>query len=274
MKNKLLTLICTSLIATGSLTGCQSTTSGGATGSNRTQLIIPDPQLNAEMAAEYKNIIAAARKAGALDKPSIYAKRVKNIFNRLVPHTTEFRSDGTAFNWEIHTIDTNEINAWCMPGGKMVVYNGIIRELNLTNDELAAIIGHEMAHALREHSQEQITQEKLKNTGFALAGQFTGLNTTQINWAQRLTTLGVMLPFSRKMESESDVIGLELMARAGYNPEAAVTLWEKMGKKSGDKAFAGLTSTHPTSSARINELRSRLPQVMPLYEAAKKGKKK
>jgi predicted Zn-dependent protease len=275
MKNKLLALVCTTLIATTSLTGCQSTTDGGATGSKRSQLLlIPSAELNAEVAVEYKKFISQARAARALDVPATYASRVKTIFNRLVPHTAQFRPDGTKFDWEIHTVNSDEINAWCMPGGKMVVYSGIIKELNLTNDELAAIIGHEMAHALREHTREKISQEYAKKQGLSILGKVAGLDASQMKIAELVGQYGFSLPFSRQMESESDVIGLELMARAGYNPEAAVTLWEKMGQKSGTSAFESLTSTHPTSGARVNEIKSRLPQVTPLYEAARKGGKK
>ncbi len=273
MKKSLLAVICATVIGTSALTGCQSTTGGGATGSNRQQLLtISSAQLNAEVAESYKKTIADARSQRALDVPAVYAKRVKAIFNRLVPHTAAFRPDGTKFEWEIHTINSDEVNAWCMPGGKMVVYTGIIKQLNLTDDELAAIVGHEMAHALREHTREKLSQEQAKSAGLGLLGKVAGLSTDQMKIAELVGQYGLSLPFSRQMESESDVIGLELMARAGYNPEAATRVWEKMNNLSKDGAFDALLSTHPTNQGRITELQKRLPEVMPLYQAAK-GKK-
>ena len=273
MKKSLLAVICATVIGTGALTGCQSSTGGGATGTDRQQLLtISSAQLNAEVATAYKETIASARAQKALDVPAVYASRVKAIFNRLVPHTTTFRPDGTKFDWEIHTINSDEVNAWCMPGGKMVVYTGIIKQLNLTNDELAAIIGHEMAHALREHTREKLSQEQAKSAGLSALGKLAGLGDKEMKIAEMVGQYGLSLPFSRQMESESDVIGLELMARAGYNPEAAPRLWEKMNKLSQDGMFDAIRSTHPTNQARIAELQKRIPEVMPLYEAAK-GKK-
>ncbi|WP_434778457.1 M48 family metallopeptidase [Neisseria sp. Ec49-e6-T10] len=274
MNIKTLVVLCTALIGTTVLTGCQSTTSNNTTGNNRQQLLlIPNAQLNAEVAQEYKTLISQARQAKALNVPASYAKRVKTIFNRIVPHTTAFRQDGSSFNWEINVINTDEVNAWCAPGGKMVVYSGIIKQLNLTDDELAAIIGHEMAHALREHTREQMSQEMAKSEGLKWAGKLAGLNSDQMDLANLVSKYGFSLPFSRTMEKEADVIGLELMARAGYNPQAAVTLWEKMAKVSGEgSALEALTSTHPTNSARINEIKKRQDEVMPLYEASKSKK--
>lgn len=271
----MLALSLATVIGLTSLTGCQSTTKAGATGVDRQQLLLVNSaQLNAEVAELYKKELAKARQANALDTPAVYANRVNAIFKRLLPHTNVFRPDGTQFNWEIHTINSDEVNAFCMPGGKMIVYTGIIKQLNLTDDELAAIIGHEMAHALREHTREKLSQDSVKSTGLSLVKTFTKINSTQMDLADMASQVGLSLPFSRVMETESDVIGLELMARAGYNPEAASQVWAKSAKLSAGKgsAFDALLSTHPTDENRLKKLDSLVPKVLPLYEEAKTKK--
>ncbi|MGO3858148.1 M48 family metallopeptidase [Neisseriaceae bacterium CLB008] len=247
-----------------------STTGADLTGSNRKQLLlIPSEELNAESAQQFKQLTAEARQKGLLDTSSPTAKRVKTVFNRLVPHTTVFRPDADQFNWQIEVIKSNEVNAFAMPGGKMVVYTGIVNQLKLSDDELAAIVGHEMAHVLREHSREQVSQDFAKSQGLSLVGKLAGLSSSQTDLAAQVGNLAVTLPFSRTMETEADRIGLEMMARAGYNPEAAVTLWQKMAALG---ASGGMFSTHPASEARQKELQKFIPTLMPLYEQSK-GKK-
>ena len=155
-----------------------------------------------------------------------------------------------------------------MPGGKIAVYTGIISKLNLTDDELAAVIGHEIAHALREHSREQISQQIATEQTISLVGALAGLGSTSQSLAGQASQLVIGLPFSRKMETEADVMGMELMARAGYNPEAAVNVWKKMAQLGGGSSPEFL-STHPSDSSRIANLQAQLPKVMPLYQATK-----
>lgn len=272
MKKNIIALSIITVLGLTSLTGCQSTTSGGATNVKRSQLLTVDSaEFNAEIDKYYRAELSKARNAGALDVPAAKAKRVSNIFQRMLPHTVAFRPDGTKFNWEIHTINSSTVNASCYAGGKMVVYTGIIDQLNLDDDELAAIVGHEMAHALREHSREQFSQQQAKSMGFSVIKQVTNISGSQLQLAEIVSQFGMSLPFSRTMESESDVIGLELMARAGYNPEAAPRVWRKMSKLSGSQgsSLEAITSTHPTNEARIKKLESLIPTVMPLYEESK-----
>ena len=156
-----------------------------------------------------------------------------------------------------------------MPGGKVMFYTGIIDRLNLTDDEIAAIMGHEISHALREHSRERISRQYATQTGIGVAASIFGLSQGQAQLANVAGDLGLSRPHSRTQESEADQIGLELMARAGYNPQAAISLWQKMQRASQGEPPQFL-STHPASSNRIAELQSLMPKVMPLYQKARR----
>lgn len=255
------------------LSGCQSTTAGGATDSSRSQLLlISSADVNAGAATAYKKELTKARASKALNTNANYTKRVKNVSKRLIAQVGVFRPDALKWNWEVNVLNSNEVNAYCMPGGKIAVYTGIISKLNLTDDELAAVIGHEISHALREHSREQISQQIATDQAISIVGSLAGLGSTSQSLAGTASQLVLTLPFSRTMESEADVMGMELMARAGYNPEAAVNVWKKMAKLGGGST-PELLSTHPSDSSRIANLEAQLPKVMPLYEATKsKGK--
>lgn len=249
--------IIATLLAGLVLAGCASTTSGGLVGVNRAQFtMVPEAAVNQSAAEGYAQLITASKQERKLDQ-SAQAKRVNRIFNRLLPHTTKFRSDALKYDWEINVIKSDDVNAFAMPGGKMVVYTGIIDQLKLTDDELAAIIGHEMAHVLREHSREKVSQEMAKSTGITLIATIVGLDQGAEDLIQQAGQVAFSLPFSRKMETEADLIGLELMANAGYNPEAAVTLWKKMAQLSGSSNVDFL-STHPASTKRISSLEAQL----------------
>ncbi|WP_304334271.1 M48 family metallopeptidase [Conchiformibius steedae] len=227
--------------------------------------------LNAESANEYRGMVAAAAKKGQVDTQSATAKRVHAIFRRLVPHADAANRTGHPFQWEMTVFRDDELNAWAMPGGKMAVYTGIVEQLKLNDDEIAAIIGHEMTHALLEHTKK----ESNRNFGIGLAAQIgsgilqatTGVDGNLIDTGLGLAVdLGLDKPFSRDAEREADIGGMRLMAQAGYNPEAAVTVWQKMNRLSNNNnVFTKILSTHPTNNDRIKNLQKELPKVMPLY---------
>lgn len=243
------------------LTACANTTQSGLTGVSRSQLqIVSAEAMNAQSKQNYMGLINNAKSKGAIDRNSQTAKRVNTIFTRLVPHTKTFRPDSDQFEWEIHVIKSNELNAFAMPGGKMVVYSGIVERLKLSNDEIAAIVGHEMAHVLREHSREKVSQELIKSSGISLVSAALGLGSNGDALLQQAGSVAFSLPFSRTMESEADIIGLELMALAGYDPNAAVTLWEKMTNAAGNSG-SSLLSTHPSGPERISNLQAQIPKV-------------
>jgi predicted Zn-dependent protease len=254
------------------LTACQTvqTTQPGAIGVDRKQIMLVSAEKVDEGAkVAYQQELEKARAAGALNKDKFVYDRVQEISQRLIPHTRVFREDAPAWNWEVNVQTSEDVNAYCMPGGKIMVYTGLIDTILPTDDELAAVIGHEIAHALREHSRERLSRayaEQLVLAGVAVA---TGGEQTTMQLASQISAVTFTLPHSREQEAEADRIGLELMARAGYDPNAAITLWQKMSKASsgGPPEFL---STHPSGESRIRDLEKNIPRVLPLYQAAPK----
>jgi predicted Zn-dependent protease len=254
------------------VTGCSTmeTTQPGTVGVDRRQsFLVSEQALEQAASEEYAKMLSAARSKGTLDCNAGHTQRVRSIANRLTPQTRAFRADAPAWKWEAHVICENQLNAWAMPGGKMVVYSGLIEQLKLTDDELAAIMGHEMAHALREHSREAVSREMGTNLAIGVASAALGLGQTGSEIAGALANVTFSLPHSRTAETEADRIGVELAARAGYNPRGAVSLWQKMGQASagGPPQFL---STHPSAGNRLADLEVYAQRVMPLYQAAHK----
>ncbi|MCU0950819.1 MAG: M48 family metallopeptidase [Burkholderiaceae bacterium] len=261
------------------ITGCQTveTTRGGAVGVDRKQqmsVLTPSPQQVDQAARQqYAQVLGEANKKGALNTDARQTERVRAIAQRLIPHTAVFRDDAPRWNWEVNVLISDQVNAWCMPGGKIAVYSGLIQKLNITDDELAAVMGHEIAHALREHARERMGRAQAAGLGAAVAEIgieiFTGVRLGGVgnNFAQAM----FVLPNSRENEQEADRIGVELAARGGYDPRAAVSLWEKMAKVSGGAgAPPQWLSTHPSHETRIADLRNYSQKVLPLYEQARK----
>lgn len=253
------------------LTACGTTTTSGIAGSNRSQLlIVPASEVNQTAALAYKQMNQEARAKGKLITSGAEFNRVNTIMKRIVAQVGHFRPDAARWAWELTLVNDNQINAFAMPGGKISFYTGIIRRLKLTDAEIAAVMGHEIAHALREHSREKISQQKLGGAALAIGGAAAGLSGSSMELAGLAKQLALDLPFSRAMESEADVFGLELAARAGYDPRAAITLWQKMSAASGGGSGPSFLSTHPSDSNRQAELAALMPKVMPLYDASKK----
>lgn len=254
------------------LTACQAvnTTSGGAVGVERKQYMfsmLSTQEVNQMYAQSYQQTLGEASSKGVLDNSSANAKRLRLIAKRLIQQAPLFRPDSAQWQWEVNLIKSPELNANCGPGGKIIFYSGLIEKLQLSDDEIAAIMGHEMAHALREHSREAMSRAY----GVALAkqgaGALLGLGQGGMALADAVTQYSLTLPNSRGNENEADLLGLELAARAGYNPNAAVSLWQKMARAGGG-APPEFMSTHPSSSTRIAALQAAIPKVMPLYQQA------
>ncbi len=270
MKKLLTTTVMAASLSALSLSGCTSTTSGGAVGVDRQQLLLVSSEQVLQMSAQsYNQNIQQARAKGVLDTNKAQLDRLKGIANRLVGQVGIYRPDAAKWNWEVHTIKSEQLNAFVMPGGKIMFYSGIIDRLNLTDDEIAAIMGHEISHALREHSRERLSREYATQTGIGVAASVFGLTQGQAQLAGLAGDFGLSRPHSRTQESEADQIGLELMARAGYNPQAAISLWQKMQRASQGEPPQFL-STHPSSSNRIAELQSLMPKVTPLYQKSRR----
>lgn len=249
------------------LGGCESvqTTQGGVVGVDRSQRMAVSAQQIDEMAEkQYSEVIADAKKQGKLNTNTAQTERVRNIAKRLIANTAIFRPDAAKWNWEINVLTSPEVNAWAMPGGKIAVYSGLIEKLKVTDDELAAVMGHEIAHALREHSRERASEQVVAGSLISVAAAVAGLGQAGQQGLE-YAYMGLLgLPNSRRHEVEADRIGVELAARGGYDPRAAITLWEKMGQAGGSEPPKFL-STHPSREDRIRDLTDYAERVMPLY---------
>ncbi|WP_409281052.1 M48 family metallopeptidase [Pseudomonas defluvii] len=257
------------------LSGCQAinTTSGGAVGVERKQYMfsmLSTDEVNQMYAQSYQQTLGEASSQGVLDKTSNNARRVQAIADRLIAQAPQFRPDAAQWKWEVNLIQSDELNANCGPGGKIIFYSGLIDKLKLSDDEIAAVMGHEIAHALREHGREAMSKAYGIEMAKQGAGVLLGLGQDSMALADTVVQYSLTLPNSRDNENEADLIGLELAARAGYNPNAAITLWNKMSQASGGASQPEFMSTHPASSSRIAALQAAIPKVMPLYQQAKR----
>jgi predicted Zn-dependent protease len=251
------------------LAGCESvrTTSAGTVGVDRKQQMLVDSATIEQGAAQaYDTELKTARDKGILNTDRAKLARVTSIAQRLVAATPAFRADATSWNWQFNVQKSDELNAYCMPGGRIMVYSGLIDKLNLTDAELATVLAHEVAHALREHTRERVSRAYGQQLVLQGVAAVTGVSEATANVANMIAQVTFQLPFSREQESESDIIGLELMARAGYDPRAAVSLWNKMNaqERGGTPKFL---STHPSPRDRVKDIEKILPRVLPLYHA-------
>lgn len=236
--------------------------------------------LNAEdlersAAEQYRQLLQNAAKQNALgpeNHPQVM--RLRAIGGELIPHSYEWNPRAKDWRWEINLIGSKQINAFCMPGGKIAFYFGIIRELKLSDDEVAMVMGHEMAHALREHARSRmgktVATDGLARIGGAIASSIFGINPNLTDLIARQGANLLTLKFSREDETEADLVGMELSARAGYNPRAGISLWQKMSAANKD-APPEWMSTHPSGDSRIQQIQQNLDKVIPLYERSKKG---
>jgi predicted Zn-dependent protease len=250
-----------------SAAGCESvsTTNAGAVGVDRKQqMLVPSETIEQGAAQAYEAELKAARDKGVLNTDKAQLARVTTIARRIVAATPVFRPDAAGWNWQFNVQKTKELNAYCMPGGRIMVYSGLIETLDLSDAELATVMAHEVAHALREHTRERVSRAYAQQLLLSGAAAVTGVSEGTANIANMVAEVTFQLPFSRDQESEADQIGLELMARAGYDPRAALTLWNKMAaaERSGQPKFL---STHPAPQDRIRAIEKNLPRVLPLY---------
>jgi predicted Zn-dependent protease len=230
------------------------------------------PAADVEKAAnqQYHQLLEQAAAKHALAGPGDpQLVRLRAVAQRLIPHAAAWNPRVGGWRWEVNLIGSNQINAFCMPGGKIAVFTGILGKLQLSDDELAMVLGHEMAHALREHARERIgknavTQGAARLGGAVIAGVL-GIDPQVTDMLARSTANLLSLKFSRGDESEADLVGMEIAARAGYDPRAAISLWQKMGQASKGSAPQWLSS-HPAGTTRIADLQRNLPRVIPLYE--------
>jgi len=254
------------------LTACESvqTTQGGAVGVTRTQsMALSAQEIDSAAVKEYAQVLDEQRKKGALNQNAAQVRRVRAIADRLIPQTVAFRPDAAKWKWEVNVITSPEANAWCMPGGKIAVYTGLIEKLKITDDELAAVMGHEISHALREHARERASEQAVTGSLISIGSSLLGVGELGQQGAQYAYMGLIGLPNSRTHETEADRMGVELAARAGYDPRAAISLWQKIGQIGGSEPMKFM-STHPSRDDRISDLTVYSQRVMPLYEQSKK----
>jgi Zn-dependent protease with chaperone function len=260
------------IVAAVALPACETvqTTQSGAVGVERKQaMLVSSDQVNNAAVSAYRQTMQSASQKGALNRSPAQVQRVRAIAQRLIPATGVFRKDAPGWKWEVNVVSSPEVNAWCMPGGKIAVYTGIMEKLKLTDDELAAIIGHEIAHALREHGRERASQQMAQGLAVGVIGAAVGLGGLGQDLAGLVADVTFGLPYSREFEREADRIGVELAARGGFDPRAAVTLWQKMAQAGGGGTPEFL-STHPSDQSRIQDVQAYAQRVMPLYEQARR----
>lgn len=257
------------------LSACANTTRSGVVGVNRSQfLVVSAAEVDRLSAIGYNEQNQKAKEKGVLITSGPEYDRLKMISNRLIAQTGTFRDDTSQWNWQLVLINAPILNATCAPGGKITFYTGIIEQLNLTDDEIAAIMGHEIAHTLREHGRERLSQAMAQSAVTNIAMAAAGSYGAAISAANQAAQYILVLPNSRQNESEADAIGVELAARSGYNPQAAISIWQKMNKITQGKGTMEFLSTHPSGDTRIEQLTELMPAVQPLYQSAPKPKTK
>lgn len=236
-------------------------------GRNQVMLVSESSAIEASKQA-YINTLEEFEKTGKLDNDNKQVQRVNRITNRLIQQAKLMRKDTRDWEWSVKIIDDPKtVNAWCMAGGKMAIYSGLILQLNATDDEIAQVMGHEISHALANHSAEQMSIAMANNLALELLKSTGSQAATSLGTAA--AQVAISLPNSRTAESEADKIGIELAARAGYDPNAAVTLWQKMAKVGGGNSIEFL-STHPSPGNREQKLKKLIPRMMPYYLSAKR----
>jgi predicted Zn-dependent protease len=230
--------------------------------------LVPEQQLEAQALQQYGGLKTQAQQQGALaSEQHPQVRRLRAIAHKLIPYAQRWNERAAQWQWEVNLIGSKQINAFCMPGGKIAFYSGILETLKLTDDEVAIVMGHEMAHALREHGRDRAAKGTALRLGAAVTSSLLGLGHTGQTVVGQTAQLA-MLKFSRNDETEADLVGLDIAARAGYDPRAGIALWQKMGML--DKsAPPQWLSTHPAGPSRIQEMQKHMPEVLPLFAHAK-----
>jgi len=245
------------------LAGCTTSPTG------RSQLMLVSPQQAITASREaYVQTLQPLQKEGKVDSNPAVSQRVRTITGRIIAQAVAQYPATRAWDWSVKVIDDPEaVNAWCMAGGKMAVYTGLLEKIHPTDDELAQVMGHEIAHALANHTAEKMSvalATQMGMMGVALAASDSEYSGLALSGSAMAATVAVTLPNSRTAEAEADVMGIELAAKAGYDPRAAVTLWDKMGRVGGPKPPQFL-STHPSPANRQAALRTLAEEMMPYY---------
>lgn len=231
---------------------------------------------NEQSRLQYAQMVSQAKEKKVLvadNHPQVI--RLRAIANRIIPYAARWNPAAANWQWQINLLNSSEVNAFCMPGGQIAFYSGILTQLKLTDDEVAVVMGHEISHALREHAQAQAGKANVAAVGSKVASAglsaWLGVGANLTGSATDMAAKGMMLKFSRDDEREADLIGLDLAARAGYDPRAGLVLWQKMAAqdKGGKSAQPAFLSTHPSGPERIGQMQAHMAQVLPVYARTK-----
>jgi predicted Zn-dependent protease len=234
-------------------------------------MIVSEETAISQSTQAYSSLMGQMQRQGRISDDRALDARVKGITDRVVQQAVRYRPETRRWNWQMQVVEGADVNAFCMAGGKMAIYTGLIEKVRPSDDELAQVIAHEIAHALSNHTAEKMSVAQASQLGAAVLGAVAQSRGLPIGGTetQLLATVGVQLPNSRAAEAEADRIGIELAARAGYDPHAAASLWRKMMAATGSRGSVEFLSTHPAAENRITELQALVPQMMPLYQAAR-----
>ena len=236
---------------------------------------VPAEELEGSARQQYQQLLQQANKQNALaSETNPQVIRLREIAQKIIPHSYEWNPRAKTWKWEINLIGSNQVNAFCMPGGKIAFFSGILKKLELTDDEVAMVMGHEVAHALREHARERmgkgIATEGASRIGGAIISGLFGIDPRLTDMVARGGANLLTLKFSREDETEADLVGMELGARAGFDPRAGISLWNKMSANN-TNAPPEWMSTHPAGSSRIQEMQANMDKVLPLFQKATQG---
>lgn len=244
-------------------------TTNPITGRSQFVGLVSESEAMSGSAAAYQQMMGDLSKKQQIDAGSARTRKIEEITDRLIAQAIKFRPESASWRWEVKVInDPKTVNAFCMAGGKMAIYSGMWEQLKASDDELAQVMGHEISHALADHTRERMSVARSTALGVEILGAATGVGSAGGQLMQTAAQMAIELPNSRESEAEADRIGIELAARAGYDPAAAVTLWEKMGKLGGGRTPEFL-STHPAPEHRAATLKALGAKVEPFYLAAK-----
>jgi predicted Zn-dependent protease len=253
---------CTFAVVAVLVSGCETNPVTG----RKQVMIVSEEQAQEASAQAYAKTVSQARSQRKLDTSSARTARVQQITSRLVAQAVRIVPETKSWQWQVHVLEDPSVNAWCMPGGKMAVYTGLIEKLNPTDAELAQVMAHEISHALLQHGRERMSRAVATNAALTIGSIAAGVN---LSGLENVAMVALELPNSRTAETESDRLGIEIAARAGYDPNAAISLWQKMAKLSGSGGGPEWLSTHPSDQTRIANLQQMVPKVMPFYQAAR-----
>jgi len=232
-------------------------------------MLVSEEQAITESKQAYVAMLQPLQKKGQIDSNPEVTARVRTITGRLIAQAIKYRPETQSWEWSVKVIDdAKTVNAWCMAGGKMAIYTGLIDQLKATDDELAQVMGHEISHALAKHTAERMSRAMAMQMGLgvlAATQQSSRYGDLTLTGAQMAAVVALELPNSREAEAEADAIGIELAAKAGYDPNAAISLWDKMGKVGGDSSRFDFLSTHPAPEKRMQTLAALVPRMMPYY---------